>query len=179
LPTTTVIVPPVDEMRRLARDALADLATDSYEFGKRLRELTGKIFVYPHRLCDGGRAVLRATVRLQLAQLMPDPRLRSVFGQSLERTLSVDLFREPQRVQYRAGVMIRRVRQESERQVARALEIKQATVQRAAALDRLMRRLALSDPYVRLREPPADDAKLRRHLHPRYLFAPLPGHDAG
>jgi hypothetical protein len=38
-----------------------------------------------------------------------------------------------------------------------------------------MRRLGLTDPYVRLTAPPMDYPKLKRHLHRRYRFDPLPG----
>ena len=50
--------------------------------------------------------------------------------------------------------------------------------QRAASLQRLMDQLGLTDPYVLIKEPPADYAKLRRHLHPRYCFQPLAGRPA-
>jgi hypothetical protein len=63
----------------------------------------------------------------------------------------------------------------SERLVASTLGLTVTAAQRAAALDRIMRSRGLTDPYVPLREAPLDYPKLRRHLHPRYHFDPLPG----
>jgi hypothetical protein len=38
-----------------------------------------------------------------------------------------------------------------------------------------MERLGVNDPYQPVREPPLDHGRLRRHLHSRYRFEPLPG----
>jgi hypothetical protein len=35
-----------------------------------------------------------------------------------------------------------------------------------------MKRLGLVDPYLPLREPPPDHARMRRHQHPRFRFEP-------
>lgn len=93
----------------------------------------------------------------------------------LERVVTVDLFDPPQRVQYREEVMVRRARGKTERQSAAELGITQPAVQHAASLDQMMKQLGLTDPYVRLLEPPSDLPRYRRHLHPRYHFEPLPG----
>lgn len=178
--TGAVVVPAVAEIKQLAREAFRDLSLDSFEFAKLLRGLTGKIIVDPYRLCDGGHIILRARFRLQIANLLPDARLQEVVRKPLEIALTVDLMEKPpQRVEFREAVMARRAAGETERQIAKALGITQTAVQRAAALDRLMKRLGLTDPYVRLMEPPADYSKLRRHLHPRYRFESLPDHDPG
>jgi len=178
--TDTVVVPPVTTVRQIARAAFKDLAIGSFEFAKLLRGLTGKIFVFPYRLCDGGHIVLRAKFQLQIANLLPDQRLQEILAKPLERSLTVDLSEKPpQRVEYRQQVMAGRGEGENEDQVARALGITKTAAQRAAALDRLMKRLGFTDPYVRLQEPPTDYSKLRRHLHPRYHFEPLPGHNPG
>jgi hypothetical protein len=60
----------------------------------------------------------------------------------------------------------------TERAVAKELGITVTAAQRAAALDRMMKALGLTDPYVAIIEPPADYGKLRRHRHPRYRFEP-------
>ena len=39
-----------------------------------------------------------------------------------------------------------------------------------------MQQQGLTDPYVLQLQPPVDHPKLRRHLHPRYHFEPLPDH---
>lgn len=175
-PSQAMVVPSVDDVKQLARDAVRGLASDSFEFAKVMRTLVGKIFVFPYRLCDGGDVVLRARVRLVVANLLPEKRLQEALALPLERRLTVDLFDSlPQRVKYRESVVARRAKGESERHVATALGITQPAVQKASALDRVMKRLRLNDPYVPLIEPPRTNcAKLHRHLHPRYRFEPLP-----
>jgi len=49
-------------------------------------------------------------------------------------------------------------------------------VQKAMALDRKMKQLGLSSPYVVLLEPPADYPKLRRHRNHKYRFEPVKGY---
>jgi site-specific DNA recombinase len=43
------------------------------------------------------------------------------------------------------------------------------------ALQRKMEAIGLTDPYVKVAEPPDDCPRLRRHKHGRYRFDPLPG----
>ncbi len=61
----------------------------------------------------------------------------------------------------------------TQRQVAAHLGLTLPAVQRAINLDRKMKELGISDPYIPVLEPPADCKKLRRHRHPRYRFEPL------
>lgn len=63
----------------------------------------------------------------------------------------------------------------TEREAAEELEITTTAAQHAAAVGRQMASLGLTDPYLPLREPPTFKTKLRRHLHVRYSFEPLPG----
>jgi hypothetical protein len=105
---------------------------------------------------------------------MPDQRLRDTLRGPLERVLNLDLFVAPQRIRLRDQVMALR-REMTEREAAERLGITKTAAQYAAGLDRLMGRLGLIDPYVRMAEPPTDYPKMRRHLHPRYRFDPLPG----
>jgi site-specific DNA recombinase len=174
--TSAVVVPEVEQVKQLAHDAIKDLAIDSYELGKQLRLATGKIVVRPFRLLDGQDIGLRAKFHLQLAHLLPDQRLQEALTRPLERVLVIDLFDPPQRVAFRERVMALRERM-TERAAARELGITVTAAQRAAKLDRLRKERDMSDPYVLLTEPPADYPKLRRHLHARYHFEPLPGHD--
>ncbi len=58
-PSRAIVVPCAKEVKKIAREAFSDLAIDSYEFAKRMRQVTGKILVYPFQLCDGGHIVLR------------------------------------------------------------------------------------------------------------------------
>ena len=64
----------------------------------------------------------------------------------------------------------------TERAAAKKLGITLTAASRAYSLHRRMQQQGLSDPYVLVKEPPADYPKLRRHHHPRYSFEPLPGH---
>ena len=172
-PTNLLTLPSLDELRQLGRAAIRDLAIESYEFAQVMRKVVDKIMVYPYQSIDGGKAVLRATFTLHLAQLIPDPRAREVLYPLLDKTLTIDLFDPPQRIAYRERVRDLR-REFTQREVAQSLGITHTAAQCAAALDRLMQERGLSDPYFPLTEPPADNAKLRRHLHPRYRFRPLP-----
>ncbi|MCY2990752.1 MAG: recombinase family protein [Planctomycetota bacterium] len=173
-PSQTVVIPTASEIRQLARESVRNLALESHEFAKSMRSLVTDFFVFPYRCCDGKDLVLRGTARLQLANLLPNRRLQDTLRAPLERVLNLDLFEAPQRVRCRAQVMALR-REITEREAAQRLGITKTAAQHAAGLDRLMRRLGLSDPYVRLMEPPMDYPKMRRHLHPRYRFDPLPG----
>jgi hypothetical protein len=177
-----IVIPSAAEIKEVTGKTFQSLAVDSFEFAKRMRELTGKIFVYPFRLCEGTPFVLRAKLRLRLAALLPDKRVRGVLEKPLQRVLKIDLFNMPQRVALREQVVAGRQerapsgRMKTEREVARSLGITVTAAQRAAALDRLMTEQGLTDPYVLLLEPPTDYPKLCRHLHPRCHFEPLPEH---
>lgn len=181
-PRHAIPIPSAAEIKEVTENALRDLPIESFEFAQRMRKLTGKIYVYPFRLCEGSPFVLRAKLRLHLANLLPDKRVREVLLKPLERVLKIDLFDMPQRVALREKVIAGRQERDasghkrSERDVARSLGITVTAAQRAAALDRLVIQQGLTDPYVLLLEPPLDYPKLRRHLHPRYHFEPLPGH---
>jgi hypothetical protein len=95
----------------------------------------------------------------------------------LHQRLTVDLFDPPQRAHFRTQVVEMRAAGIREREIAKRLGITKTAAQRAAALDRVMRSLGLSEPYLAVLEPSKNNPKLRRHLHPRYRFEPLP--DAG
>jgi hypothetical protein len=177
-----LVIPTADELRRLTRKAVADLAHDDLEFADLMRRLIPKIVVFPYRSCDGGHIVLRAKFRLYLAGLHPDPRVRELLAKPLERIVTVDLFEPPQRIAYREQVVALRktINPETgkvytEKQVADQLGITHTAAQSAASLQRQMDELGLTGPYVSLHEPPEDYKKLRRHKHDRYSFEPLEG----
>ena len=178
----TIVIPLADEVKEITQKAFRDLTIDPFEFAKRMRALTGKIYVYPFRLCEGAPFVLRAKLRLHLANLLPDKRVREVLQKPLERVLKIDLFDMPQRVALREKIIAARRQCDAsghkrmERDVARSLGITITAAQRAAALDRLMKQQGLTDPYILMLEPPMDSKKFRRHRHPRYHFEPLPKH---
>ena len=181
-PVDDLVIPTAEELRQLAREEFKDLALDSFEFAKLMRCLIPKIVVWPYRLCDGGHIVLRSQFRLYLAGLLPDPRAREVLAEPLDRVLTVDLFDPPQRAEFRERIVALRAtvnpetgKKYTEAEAAREVGITKTATQRAAALQRRMDQLGLSDPFVRLLEPPDDYTKLRRHKHKRYSFEPLDG----
>jgi hypothetical protein len=163
-----VEMPSVEQIRNTVREAFSHLSATSTGFGDVMRLIIPRIVAFPVRLCDGGHPVLRAQFQLDLSPYLPEAlRLPSVENQ-LRKDLVVDLFEMPQRAAFREQVIALRAQGLTERQVASQLGLTVAATQRAAALDRLMRDLGLTDPYVRLTEPPADYTRLSRHLHPRY-----------
>jgi len=170
-PSATLLnVPTMAEVRELADQAFARLAVTSPEFGRLLRQLIPRIIVYPFRLCDGGKAVLRARFGVNLAPLLPAvPGLARLSG-ALQRSLVVDLFDPPQREAFRFPVMALTANGLKQRDIAWELDITQPAVQRAVALSRRMEGLRINDPYVPLFAPPDDDERLCRHRHPRYRF---------
>lgn len=172
-PCQAFSLPSVDEVKELAREAMARQAEEPYEFARIMHRLIPKIIVRPFRLCDGGTIVLRAYLTLNLAGLLPKSQRHGNLAEHLRRDLMVDLFDSPQREAFRAQLMTLRNTGLTEAKAALQLGITKTAAQKAAALDRLMRERGLMDPYVPVSEPPADFAKLRRHLHPRYQFQPF------
>ena len=170
VPKQMISIPPPAELKQRALDAFATLAADSPEFGRLMRQLIPRIAVFPHRLVDGGRIVLRARFPLDLVALVPEARGLAGLSEVLRRDLAVDLFEPPQRVAFREPILALKAQGRTEREIAAQLKITQVAVQRAAALTRLMNLQNLDDPYLPLTVPPDDDSKLRRHRHPRYQF---------
>jgi hypothetical protein len=173
VPRVPVELPDMSRIRALTAEAFESLAKGVPEAGRLARRLIPRLEVRPYRLCDGGNPVLRARVTLDLAPLIPDA--QSLEGRTgvLRRVLVVDLFDMPQRAAYRERVKAMRAQGMTQREVAAKLRLTVTATQRAAALDRLMGELGLTDPYVPLSEPPQDQARMRRHKHARYRFEPV------
>jgi len=174
-PVEAVTIPAIDEVKRIASESLGSLAAESDEFSRLMRSMIPRIVVYPHRLCDGGKIVLRARFRLQLSQLLPGDRTRELLRQPLERVLTVDLFDPPQRELHRRRILELRASGMTEKEAAKARSITTTAAQRAAALQRRMDGLGLTYPYLAVNKPPDDYGMLRRHKHRRYRFEPLDG----
>ena len=153
-------------------------AAESPEFGAALREVVPALTVGLVRLCDGGHLLPRARATLSLAGVAPDARRAAGLGDLLTREVTLDLFDPPQRERIRADAVRLAAAGLDQRDIARRLPepATQAAVSDALALDRRMRESGLDTPYVWVAAPPADYPKLRRHLHPRYRFEPLPGY---
>ena len=172
-----IVLPTANMLRQLADDTFRDLALDSYEFANSLRRLVPRIVVFPYRLCDGGKIVLRARFRLKLAALLAEHQTHPVLEQEMDRVLEVDLFNPPQREAYRNQVVALKSSGMMGSDIASALGITTTAVNYALALQRRMDKLGLTEAYQAVLEPPEDCIKLCRHKHPRYKFEPLD--DAG
>ncbi len=172
-PANVAAIPPISELRSRARQAFATLAHDSPEFGRLMRRLIPRLVVRPYQLLDGGHPVLRAHMTLDLVALMPEAMGLEGFSNMLQSELTVDLFDPPQREKYRKAIQALLAEKLTQDQIADRLGIFQTTVCRTVALIRTMQRQNLDDPYIALTEPPTDQSRWRRHLHPRYQFRPL------
>jgi DNA invertase Pin-like site-specific DNA recombinase len=174
-------LPSLEEVKRETREVVGMLASNSPEFGRRIRRLVPSITVYPYRLIDGGKVVLRGKLTLMLTSLAEDWAglvIQEKLQQHYRHELTVDLFEQPQRVKFAEQVVALRHEGLTEAQVAVKLGLTVTAAQRAAALRRLMKEQGVTGPYALVKEPPADCTKLRRHLHKRYRFEPRPGYPA-
>ncbi|MBX7165911.1 MAG: recombinase family protein [Pirellulales bacterium] len=162
------------EIRRLARQSMTSLAAESWEFARLMRKLISRIVVYPMGLYDHSTLGLRAEFALELGDFAASGGNLPEVQAELRRQIVVELFERPQRVALRQQVVDLRASGMRQQDVAATLGITATAAQHAAALDRGMKILGLDDPYVLLTVPPTNSRRLRRHLHPRYRFDPLP-----
>jgi site-specific DNA recombinase len=168
-----LVLPSAEEIRQLALASFKDLARDSFEFARLLRQLAPRIVVYPYQLCDGGRVVLKARFRLELSKLILNPKARQAVASQLDRDIELELFEPPQREKHRLAVVaLRKEEGLNFDQVGERLGITGTAAQYAARLQRKMDELGLSNPYIPLTGPPDGSRKLRRHLNPRYESKP-------
>ena len=173
-----LVIPSIDEIKRIARECLTELPRQSFEFAAAMRELTKPVWIVPYRCIDGGGIVLRAHLSIQLANLLRDVRLREVLQPHLRRELIVDLFDPVQRIaKFKEVVDLRKTH--TEKATAQLLGITTTAAQKAAALHRAMQAAGISDPYLRIFDPPEDLGKLRAHRNSRYVFRPREGHIPG
>jgi DNA invertase Pin-like site-specific DNA recombinase len=174
-----IALPSKEAIQRAAETVFGSFTPQSPEIGRLMQKLLPDLRVYPYRLCDGGAVVLRAHATLHLACLTLKASPLGGSAGVLQREIVVDLFDPPQREMYRERVVVLRAEGLSERQVAKQLGITVTAAQRAAALDRQMNQLGITDPYLAVAEPPTDYGKLRRHRHSRYRFEPSHGGASG
>jgi hypothetical protein len=167
------VLPPIEELKKKAREAISRMNFDDPSFGRLMTTLVPRLVVFPYRLLDGGAVVLRAQATINLAPLTPRNTAISI-GDLITRTVTIDLFDSPQRVTFRERVVGLRQEGLTEREVAANLGLTVTAAQRAMSLHRMMVEAVVSDPYRRLTAPPDGDSKFRRHFHPRYEFRPLP-----
>lgn len=165
LPSSTI------ELRDSLQMAIADLAIDSADFADLMRQLVPSIEMYLVRLCDGGYLLPRARVTLALDGIIPGAESVPELSNLMSRVFTVDLFTPPQREQFREQAVGLASTGLGPGAIALSLPEKPTgtAIQRALALDGLMRQRGLSTPYELVLDPP-EDRVLRRHRHPRYRF---------
>lgn len=166
-------LPSMDDIRAAAEELFTTFVPEDQESARLLRRLITTMVVMPVRLCDNGAVVARVRLTLNLAALSSSGHTAAEFGEAMTCELTVDLFNDPQRAAYRERVVSLQAEGLTHRQIAEQLKLTLPAVQRAINLDRKMKELGLTDPYVAVLEPPADCKKLRRHRHPRYRFESL------
>ena len=166
-------MPSIEEIKTMVLQNMQSLAKNSQEFGRLLRQLIDRIVVLPFQHCDGGSPVLRAYFELNLASLLPHiPGMESLLS-ALKKSMVVDLFDMPQREAFRIEATALIASKKNQREVAKILGITPTAVQRSQALDKKMKELGITDPYIQLNEPPPENSKIKRHKHPRYKFNPI------
>lgn len=169
----------IDELRGLFEREFSQLAIDSPEMGQFLRQLIPEFHVYLVRLCDGGHLLPRARVKLSLAGIVPDAERVPGLTELLVRNLSIDLFTPPQRERIREETVALAAQKVPQRQIMSRLSetVALPAVQNSLALDRKMKALRLTSPYVMLQEPPEVYNRLRRHKNPKYRFDASEGYE--
>lgn len=167
--------PTLQELTMMVESLFGRLVTDDPEAGRILRRLIPAMHVLPYRCCDGKSVEARLHLTINLSTLLSITPTAEQVSDVITRHLIIDLFDAPQRVTFRNSVK-ELAPHHKEREIAAMLGIKQATVQHAKRLYRVMEELGLDDPYVPLFEPLTEGkSKMRRHLHSRYEFKPLQG----
>lgn len=170
-------------LRAMLEAGFATLADDSFEFGDLLRKMVPGFHVYLVRLCDGGHLLPRVKVQFALDGLIPDARHVPGLAKLTSREATLDLFVPPQRERIREqavrlageGLTAKEIAKRIAEGTTPTAEKPTATaVQNALALERKMRDLGLSSPYVTMLAPPDDYPKLRRHRNAKYRFTPMP-----
>ena len=166
-------MPSIKEIKTMVLKNMQSLAKNSQEFGRLLRQLIDRIVVLPFQHCDGGSPVLRAYFELNLASLLPHISGMESLSPALRKSMVVDLFDMPQREAFRIEATALIASKKNQREAAKILGITSTAVQRAQALDKKMKELGITDPYIQLNEPPPENSKIKRHKHPRYKFNPI------
>lgn len=177
-PVRNIKIPTIECVQQFAREEFDRLAAESFEFASLMRRVLPSIYVFPYRLCDGGHIVLRAKITFTaLPFVSADASQLDGLSRRLSSGFVVDLFRPPQREEFRSQIVeILASREEvTQRQMAARLGVTLPVVQRARRLSRQMESIGVTDAYIPLREPPDDYPKMRRHLRPRFKFTPLDG----
>lgn len=173
LPQEPITLPPMATLRQRVQAAMEALSAESPEFGQLMNQVVTELKIFPYRICDGNRIVMRAKFKLNLISFAGMANAPPEIEQVLVHDLTVDLFEPPQRVVYREKLMSLLHSELSLREAARAIGISQVVAQKVVRLQHHMNEKRIDDPFESMQEPPKDDTKMKRHLHPRYQFRPL------
>jgi len=173
----TIEIPSAPKLCQLAIDTLTDLATDSEEFWRIMNKLVTNFYVLPYRPINNGHVVLRGHFDITLPGLLDDRLPAEIVDQFTTFSMVVDLYDEPMPIRHRKECVAMQKQGLTYRQIAKQLNVSYDVVNRALRLDREMQQCGFTDPYVRVTEPPADYPKMKRHLHGRYEFRPIDGHE--
>ena len=171
-----VNLPPMEELRQIARDSFAYLAVGSREFGELMRKVVDDLHVLPYQLIGGGHPQPMCTFKLNLATLLADSNpkvLRQI--QCLNVDCVVDLTTAPQYEQIRKDVVRMQKEGMLQRAIAAQLNVTQPAVQHAVALQKKMEAIGLKSPWIPVLTDDAVRKTFKRISHARYQFQPLPG----
>ena len=145
-------LPSMDDIRKAAEELFTTFVPEDREAARLLRRLITTMVVMPVRLCDDGAVVPRVKLTVNLAALSSSDRTATKLGEAMTCELIVDLFDNPQRAAYRKRVVSLQA-DLTQRQIAEQLKLTLPAVQRAINLDRKMKELGITDPYIPVLEP--------------------------
>ena len=174
-PKSSVVLPAANELRQHLVATLQELAVDDPETCRLLRQLIPDLQIVPYQVCDASDIIPRAELTLTLIPLLPSALRDEQADVIFTKRLLVNLCDPSQRVLYHQQATDLQQQRLKEREIAVRLGIAQSAVQRALRINRLMRSLDLTEPFIRLVSIPTVCNRLRRHLHPRFRFEPLDG----
>jgi site-specific DNA recombinase len=171
----------LDDLRLGLQEQLTNATFDCPKFGLYLRKLCPEFHVFNVRRCDDeGHILPRARIRLSLSGMLDIGYNVPGLDELLSSVSTVDLFESTQTVRIMEEVARLAASGLQPKEIATQIEEHPTTtaVHNALNLHKRMTELGLSSPYVVLREPPADYAKLRRHKNSKYDFKPQDGYIA-
>jgi hypothetical protein len=180
VPQTVNVPTSFPEFRNLLENRFLTLSEESFEFSIMMKQIVPDIHVFLVRSCDGGHLLPRARVKVNLLGAIADELYAAEIDSSLTQTFFIDVFEPTQREAIRGRVIELHGQGMSQRTISKSLPeyATQPVVQRAIALNEMMKRLGLTSPYVFQNSPPSDYATLRSHLNRRYAFRQADGYQA-
>lgn len=166
-----VEVPDCDQLLETVRATMAVVPEADHRARELLKDLIdGRIEVFPYRLVNSNRIVLRAHFALNLVNLCHEE-LRA--GLRMNRDWSrqaevlrvpciIDLFDTPRYVK-NALPVFEYLKTRKVREAVREFGLSQPMIKRAKRLGEAMAELQLTDPYLRLNDAPEKGSRWHRH----------------